>query len=121
VLNSYEARDIRVEYDTKSMKSAQKIVVFQQNGSGERKIAGIRQYAQGAIEVEVISIDEMLPPVIDDAGAYLPDRIDADLVLDFLKHEDLSHDLVAICHKQGTPVISSGKKIPSKWVLTPVT
>jgi len=102
-------------------RSAQKIVVFQQQGSGEKKIAGIREYAKEAIELEVISIDEVLPPVIDDGSEYLPEKIDADLVLDFLKHEDLSHDLVAICHKQHTPVISSGKKIPSKWVLTPPT
>lgn len=99
----------------------QKIIVFQQNGSGERKIAGIRKYAREVIELEVISIDEALPPVIDDGREYLPDQIDADLVLDFLKHEDLSHDLVALCDKQSTPVISSGKKLLSKWVLTPPT
>lgn len=99
----------------------QKVVVFQQHGSGERKIAGIREYAKGTIELEVISIDEFLPAVIDDAGEYLPNEIQADLVLDFLKHADLSHDLVALCHKQNIPVISSGKKIPSKWVLTPPT
>lgn len=99
----------------------QKITVFQQNGSGERKVAGIREYAKDKIIVKVVSIDEVLPPVLDDSSEFLPDTIDADLVLDFLKHEDLSHDLVELCHNQNTPVISSGKKIPSKWVLTPPT
>jgi len=99
----------------------QKIIVFQQHGSGEKKIAGIREYAEDSIELAVISIDEPLPPVIEDGSEYLPERLDADLVLDFLKHPDLSHDLVALCHRQQIPVISSGKKIPSKWVLTPPT
>ncbi len=71
--------------------------------------------------LEVVSIDQPVPPVLDDTSDYLPDTIEADLVLDFLKHEDLSHDLVAICHEKRIPVISSGKKIPSKWVLTPPT
>lgn len=110
-----------MEKNCQCNKSAQKIVVFQQDGSGEKKIAGIREYAKDLITLEVISIDIPLPPVIDDGSEYLPEKVDADLVLDFLKHEDLSHDLVAICHKQNTPVISSGKKIPSKWVLTPPT
>lgn len=110
-----------MKHEKRAQGTVQKIVVFQQHGSGEKKIAGIREYAEGTIELEVISIDEPLPTVIDDGSVYLPDTIDADLVLDFLKHEDLSHDLVALCHRQDTPVISSGKKIPSKWVLTPPT
>lgn len=99
----------------------QKIVVFQQHGSGEKKIKGIREYAGDSIELAVISIDEPLPSVIEDGTEFLPEKLDADLVLDFLKHPDLSQDLVAICHRQRIPVISSGKKIPSKWVLTPPT
>lgn len=86
-----------------------------------KKIAGIRQYAEDSIELEVVSIDEVLPTLIDDGRGYLPEVITADLVLDFLQHEDLSHDLVALCHEQNIPVISSGKKIPSKWVITPPT
>ena len=97
------------------------MVVFQQQGSGEKKIAGIRAYADQAIALSVISIDEVLPDVIEDGREFLPATLEADLVLDFLKHPDLSHDLVALCHSQEIPVISSGKKIPSKWVLTPPT
>lgn len=110
-----------VRHEKTPPETVQKVVVFQQHGSGERKVAGIREYAKGAIELHVISIDEPLPTVIEDGSEYLPDEIDGDLVLDFLQHADLSHDLVALCHKQNIPVISSGKKIPSKWVLTPPT
>ena len=99
----------------------QKIIVFQQNGSGEKKIAGIRRFAAGKISLEVVSIDKPVPPVLDDTSDYLPQTIEADLVLDFLKHEDLSHDLVDICHREEIPIVSSGKKIPSKWVHTPPT
>jgi len=108
---------------TKSVSSGrrQKIFVFQQHGSGEKKIAGIRLYAGDAIELSVISIDQPLPDIIEDGGEYLPEKIEADLVLDFLRHPDLSHDLVALCHRSHVPVISSGKKIPSRWVLTPPT
>lgn len=109
------------EKDNSSSGVTQKIVVFQQHGSGERKIAGIREYAEGAIALEIFSIDQPLPAIIEDGRQYLPSVIDADLVLDFLKHEDLSHDLVALCHELNIPVISSGKKIPSKWVITPPT
>jgi len=99
----------------------QKIIVFQQHGSGEKKIAGIRLHAGDAIELSVISIDQPLPDIIEDGGEYLPETIEADLVLDFLRHPDLSHDLVALCHRLHVPVISSGKKIPSRWVITPPT
>lgn len=99
----------------------QKVIVFQQQGSGEKKVAGIRRYAEESIDLSIVSIDEPLPTVIEDGSYYLPEKLDADLVLDFLKHPDLSHDLVDLCHRQNIPVISSGKKIPSKWVLTPPT
>lgn len=107
--------------DTNTETSVQKITVFQQNGSGERKIAGIRKYAEATISLEVMSIDEELPAIIDDGRHYLPHTLSSDLVLDFLQHEDLSHDLVALCHELSIPVISSGKKNPSKWVITPPT
>lgn len=102
-------------------EDVQRVAVFQQNGSGERKISGIRKYASKTIQLEIVSIDGDMPELIDDGREYLPDGIDADLVLDFLTHQDLSHDLVALCHEKEIPIISSGKKIPSKWVHTPPT
>jgi len=98
-----------------------KIVVFQQNGSGESKIAGITKFGQDRFDLQMISIDMPLPPVIDDAREFLPADIDADLVLDFLKHPDLSLDLALLCRDKGIPVVASGKKMKIDGVATPPT
>ncbi len=97
----------------------QNIIVFQQNGSGEKKIKGIRTYGNGQYSLEIISIDEPLPDILDDTSQYLPKDIKADLVLDFLKHPDLSQDLVEQCHRLNIPIIASGKKWPK--AITPPT
>jgi len=107
--------------DSANTTPLQRVVVFQQNGSGERKIAGVREYGADIIALEIVSIDEPLPLVLDDARAYLPETIEADLVLDYLRHQDLSHDLVLMCVEQGIPVVSSGKKRVGKLVMTPPT
>ena len=98
-----------------------KIIVFQQNNSGESKIAGIRKFGEGRFDLHMISIDIPLPPVIDDAREFLPADIDADLVLDFLKHPDLSYDLARLCRDKGIPVVASGKKLKHEGVATPPT
>ena len=99
----------------------QRVTVFQQQGSGERKIAGVRLYGSDIIELDVVSIDAELPPVLDDSSEFLPGELDTDLVLDFLKHSDLSHDLAELCAEKGIPVVASGKKINNKWVMKPPT
>jgi hypothetical protein len=99
----------------------QKILVFQQNGSGESKIAGVRKYGGASMVIEVVSIDAPLPPIIEETSEYLPHTIRADLVLDFMKHPDLSHDLAGLCRDQGIPLIASGKKLEIKGVHTPPT
>jgi len=99
----------------------QKVMVFQQWGSGERKIAGVRQYGSDIIELEIISIDDELDEILDDTSRYLPEKLSCDLVLDFLLHRDLSLDLAERCAEQNIPIISSGKKLSSRWALTPPT
>ncbi len=100
----------------------QKIVVFQQNGNGEAKVQGIRKYGANLFVVVIVSIDIPLPPVIDDTKAYLPSEdIRAYLVLDFLKHPDLSYDLALMCGSRGIPVVASGKKLRVKGMFTPPT
>ena len=99
----------------------QKILVFQQNNSGESKTRGIRRYGKNHFSIETISIDEFLPPILDDTGDYLPRDIEADIVLDFLQHPDLSQDLAALCSKRKIPVVASGKKLRSHGVFTPPT
>ena len=101
--------------------SREKILVFQQNGSGERKIQGIRSYGKERFIIETVSIDETLPPILDDTRDYLPSNIQADLVLDFLKHPDLSHDLAVFCRARNIPIVASGKKLRVKGALTPPT
>ncbi len=88
----------------------QRITVFQQAGSGQKKIRGIQQYGPNQFQLNVISIDEPLPEIIDDTRQYFPKDLDADLVLDYLTHPDLSYDLSEWCHQLRIPVIASGKK-----------
>jgi len=99
----------------------QKVIVFQQQQSGEKKIRGIEKYGESEFIIETRSIDDALPEVIDDASQYFPDPIETDLVLDFLTHPDLSHDLALICSRRNIPVIASGKKVQVPGVYTPPT
>jgi len=103
--------------NTEKTTKPQKILVFQQNGSGESKIQGILQYGENLFSLKIISIDEDLPPVIDDTSDYLPDDIRADVVLDYLKHPDLSHDLAKMCKDRDIP----GKKVRVKGAISPPT
>lgn len=103
------------------IKCIQKILVFQQNGSGESKIQGIIKYGENCFDLKIVSIDKNLPPVIDDPIKYLPTYIKADLVLDYLTHPDLSYDLAVMCVNKKIPIVASGKKSHIKGVLTPPT
>ena len=98
-----------------------KILVFQQNGSGESKISGIKKYGENRFDLQMISIDHPLPSVIDDGREFLPADIDADLVLDFLQHPDLSLDLANLCREKGIPMVASGKKMKVEGVAAPPT
>lgn len=99
----------------------QRIVVFQQRGSGEKKIQGLRAHCNGRAELGIISIDVPLPALLDDTEDYLPRHLEADLVLDFLTHADLSHDLALLCQSLQVPIVCSGKKHRVKWAITPPT
>jgi siroheme synthase (precorrin-2 oxidase/ferrochelatase) len=97
------------------------LYIVEQNNSGESKIRGIRKYGKDIFIIETFSIDESLPPILDNTSEYLPKDIQADLVLDFLKHPDLSHDLAAACAKRKIPVVASGKKLKGQRVFVPQT
>jgi hypothetical protein len=99
----------------------QRVTVFQQKGSGERKIEAVKEHSSDEITIDIISIDDDLPDIIDDTSPFLPGDLDTDLVLDFLLHRDLSTDLAALCARKNIPVIASGKKIDSSWASTPPT
>jgi thymidylate synthase len=94
------------------------IIVFQQAGSGERKIIGIEKYGKNLHIQQIISIDVALPAVIDEPQKYISPDFDTDLVMNYLKHPDLSSYLIDICEKKSIPVISTG--MPGKG-FTPYT
>lgn len=96
-----------------------KIIVFEEYGSGEKKIQGIGLHGTGLEIVRRCNIDAALPEIVDDPETYIPEDFEGDLVLDFLKHPDLSAYLAQVCKKKGIPVIASGKKHAD--ALTPFT
>lgn len=85
------------------------IVVFQQFGLAEKKIEGIKQYGKKIDIKEVFSIDEDVPEVIDFPGTYIDENFQADLVLNYLKHPDISDHVVELCEKKSIPVVTTGK------------
>lgn len=99
--------------------SPQRILVLQQAGSGESKIRGIRQFGGERFSIATYAIDAPLPDLIEDGGAYLPQSLAADIVLDYLLHPDLSLDLWTLCQQQGLPVVAAGKKGAGQWAITP--
>ena len=105
--------------DTIACRRPLKIVVFQQGGRGISKVEGIRRFGGDRFDITLTTIDQPLPPVVDDASEYLPSAIEADLVLDFLKHPDLSHDLALLCKRLGIPIVASGKKTTVPGTHTP--
>ena len=113
----YPSSERKIERKT----GRERILVFQQNSSGESKVQGIRKYGKDRFIIETVSIDETLPPILDDTRDYLPSNIQADLILDFLKHPDLSHDLAIACRARNIPIVASGKKLRIKGALTPPT
>lgn len=102
-------------------ENRQHILVFQQNNSGEAKVKGIRDYGNEDFYLEEYSIDRDLPELIDETAEYLPEELDCDLVLDYLRHPDLSADLAEMCSRRNIPVVASGKKLRTKGVFTPFT
>ncbi len=99
----------------------QRIIVFQQHGSGEYKTKALAEYGQEMRIVEVVSIDEELPVVIDQPGRWLPEKLEADLVIDHLLHPDLSDELAQICRAQSIPLVASGRKSVPGSVFAPPT
>ncbi len=99
------------------------IIVFQQNGSGQPKISGLKNYGKDLEIKEIVSIDQALPDFIDDPEEFISSsfltEFTADLVLDYLPHPDLSHYLISLCKEKKIPVIASGKK--NSDAMTPFT
>jgi len=99
----------------------QRIVVFEQGGSADAKILGIRERGRDLRIERVVSIEACLPEVVDEAEDYLPDRLDADLVLDFLRHPDITQALALRCRDLGIPVVASGRRLQIEGLMCPPT
>jgi hypothetical protein len=97
----------------------QQIIVFQQAGSGQSKIAGIQIFGTNIQFAKIFNIDQALPEFIDDPEEYISDDFSGDLVLRILKQPDLIDYLASLCRKKKIPVIAAGKKIAG--AITPVT
>ena len=65
-----------------------KIVVFEEHGSGEKKIQGITSHGTGLDIVKRYNIEEALPDFVDNPEKFITEDFNADIVLDFLKHPD---------------------------------
>ena len=97
----------------------QQLVIFQEQGSGEQKLAGLRKYGRNLEIAAVYDITDALPSFIEDPAAYLPDDFSGDLVISFLKHPDLLDHLAERCRRKKIPLIASGKK--TEKAITPFT
>ncbi|OPL16984.1 MAG: hypothetical protein AVO38_06715 [delta proteobacterium ML8_D] len=89
-----------------------RLVIFEEAGSGKYKTAGIEIYGRNITIERIYDILFDLPQVIDEPGEFIPDDFTGDLILNFLRHPDLSEHLVKICKTKGIPVIASGQNIP---------
>lgn len=87
-----------------------RIIVFQERGSGESKIQGVKRYGKGITISEIVSFDQFFPELIDDPEEFISDTFTADLVLNYLRHPDLVDYLIGLCMQKGIPVISAGKQ-----------
>jgi hypothetical protein len=110
-------RAMGLNREKQSSQTPQRVLAFVQGNRAAAKLAGIKAHGGEALRLAMIRIDTRLPPIIDDGGIYLPDQLEADLVLDFLTHPDLSLDLAALCAAQAIPIVASGKKAAHPAVL----
>lgn len=86
------------------------VIVFQRGKEGEKKISGILKHAQDINIKKIITIKEPLPQIIDEPREYISGDFEADLILDYLYHQDLTDFLAGIAQKKGIPLIVSGRK-----------
>ena len=105
--------------DNENQAGPQQLVIFQERGSGEAKIQGIRDYGRDIVISRIIDITANLPDFIDEPEEYIPADLSGDLVLSFLKHPDLLDYLARLCRIEKIPLIASGRKEPK--AITPFT
>lgn len=95
-----------------------KIAFFQKGGKGEHILEGLKVHGKG-INIEVFSVTEDLPLIIDDPEEFITEDFEADLVLDYLYHNDLSEHLAGVAKEKNIPMIVPGRNI--EGAITPRT
>ena len=87
-----------------------RLIIFQQNGSAEKKIAGLLTYGTDLEICANFALPTALPDFIDEPHDFFPDHLEGDLILNFLKHPDLADYLVELAARCQIPVITSGPR-----------
>ena len=86
------------------------ILIFQQAGSGDKKIAGLARYGHDLKIGQTFNLSVNLPDFIEDPQEYFPSTLAGDLILNFLTHPDLADYLVELANKQQIPIVTSGPR-----------
>jgi hypothetical protein len=94
-----------------------KVAVFQRGKRAQHIIEGLKKF--GDLEVEVFSVTENLPQIIEEPENYIQRNIDADLIVDHLHHGDLTDFLVEVANEKDIPIVVPYKRV--KGALTPPT
>ncbi len=100
-------------------RSPTRIAIYQQNGNGEAKIAGISRYGRNLEIIFRENITGPLPEFIDDPEDFVPPPPVVDVVLSFLKQPDLATFLADLCEKRKIPMVAAGSRI--KNAISPFT
>ncbi len=109
----------REETEKREEEAPCRILAVQQEDSGRPKIEGIRRHGGEGFVLSTWDVPGGLPQVLDETEGYLPEDIDADLVLNFVSHPDVSQDLIAMCSERGVPVVAPGQGENLGWAHTP--
>ncbi len=92
-------------------KKPTRIAIYQQNGNGRAKIAGISRYGHNLEIILIEDITGVLPEFIDDPEDFVSPPPEADLVLSFLKQPDLATWLADHCQEREIPLVAAGSGI----------
>ncbi|OCC15693.1 hypothetical protein DBT_1044 [Dissulfuribacter thermophilus] len=96
-----------------------KVIVFEERGSGRRKIQGIETYGKGIQIIDVIDVGGPFPEFVEEPEDLVQGDFSVDLCLNFVKHPDISQYIVDLYTEKGIPVVASGQKV--KGAITPFT
>lgn len=104
---------------TKNSNKPTRIVIFEHYDSGQEKIKGINEFGRNIEIVQIVNLEMTLPGFIDEPEEFIPDIVDCDLVLCFIKHPDIIYYIAKICQESTVPLIASGSKCEN--AITPFT